>query len=118
MTKLTDEERYKKLEQAFIDIFFDGVRMHDLPLSVGIETNDVVKNPKHYQIIDDFESIDVIACSLTEEQFKGFCLGNILKYRIRAGNKDSLEQDIAKSDEYKSIFENKKHLCRRNYSVK
>ncbi|QHJ76198.1 MAG: hypothetical protein [Caudoviricetes sp.] len=131
MTKLTDEERYKKLEQAFIDIFFDGVRIpdlpvrfgtiecpRDLPLSVGIETNDAVKNPKHYQIIDDFESIDVIACSLTEEQFKGFCLGNILKYRIRAGNKDSLEQDIAKSDEYKSIFENKKHLCRRNYSVK
>ncbi|RKS87307.1 uncharacterized protein DUF3310 [Orbus hercynius] len=71
-----------------------------------------VKNPKHYQIIDGFESIDVIACSMTEEQFKGFCLGNILKYRIRAGNKDALEQDIAKANEYKSIFESKKHLCR------
>lgn len=74
--------------------------------------SDQVKNPKHYQIIDGFESIDIIACSMTEEQFKEFCLGNILKYRIRAGNKDALEQDIAKANEYKSIFENKKHLCR------
>lgn len=76
------------------------------------EMNEQVKNPKHYQIIDDFESIDIIACSMTEAEFKGFCLGNIIKYRLRAGNKDSLEQDIAKANEYKLIFNNKKHLCR------
>lgn len=74
--------------------------------------SDAVKKPNHYQIISGFESIDIIACSMTEEQFKGFCLGNILKYRIRAGKKDELEQDIAKANEYESIFENKKHLCR------
>lgn len=74
--------------------------------------NDVVNNPKHYAIIDDVESIDIIASSLTVEQFKGFCLGNIIKYRLRAGNKDDLLIDIAKADNYKSIFENKKHLCK------
>lgn len=74
--------------------------------------NDKIKNPKHYQIIDGFESIDIIACSLTIDQFKGFCIGNILKYRIRAGKKDELEQDIAKANEYEIIFQNKKHLCR------
>ena len=50
-----------------------------------------VKNPKHYQLIEGIESIDIIARSMTVEQFRGFCLGNILKYRIRAGKKDTLE---------------------------
>lgn len=72
---------------------------------------DNVRRPAHYQIIDNIESIDVIARSMTIDQFKGFCLGNILKYRIRAGKKDSLEQDIAKANEYEKIFETKKHLC-------
>jgi len=70
-----------------------------------------VKNPKHYQLIEGIESIDIIARSMTIEQFKGFCIGNILKYRIRAGKKDSLEQDIAKADQYEIIFETKRHLC-------
>ena len=83
-----------------------------------IEDNDQIKfdavhKPKHYQIIEGLESIDIIACSMTEEQFKGFCLGNILKYRIRAGKKDAVEQDIAKANEYENIFLNKKHLCRK-----
>lgn len=72
---------------------------------------DNVKRPAHYQIIDDIESIDVIARSMTVEQFKAYCFGCILKYRFRAGKKDSLEQDIAKANEYEKIFETKKHLC-------
>lgn len=79
--------------------------------------NDNVKNPKHYQIIEGIESIDIIARSMTVEQFRGFCLGNILKYRIRAGKKDALEQDIAKANEYKKIFENKKHMCVRDINA-
>lgn len=73
--------------------------------------SDNVKKPKHYQIIDGIESIDIIARCMTVEQFKGFCLGNILKYRLRAGKKDALEQDIAKANEYALIFESKKQLC-------
>jgi len=74
--------------------------------------NDAVKNPKHYQIIDGFESITIIASSLTLEAWKGFCIGNIIKYRLRAGNKDKLEQDIAKADFYKELYEQHKHLCK------
>ena len=77
----------------------------------GLGVIDNVKRPAHYQIVDNIESIDIIARSMTVEQFKGFCLGNILKYRIRAGKKDALEQDIAKANEYEKIFEAKKHLC-------
>lgn len=74
--------------------------------------NDVVKNPKHYQIIEGVESIDIIASYMTIEQFKGFCLGNIIKYRMRAGNKDELNQDINKANFYVDLFDMKKHLCR------
>ncbi len=76
------------------------------------QENEAVKNPKHYQIIAGYESIEVIACSLTAEQWKGFCLGNILKYRIRAGKKDLLQQDIDKANNYDALHEKYKHLCR------
>lgn len=74
--------------------------------------SDQVKNPSHYQFFDGVEVIEIIAKSLTVEQFKGYCLANRLKYRLRAGNKDNLEQDIAKSDFYVQLYEKHKHLCR------
>lgn len=73
---------------------------------------DVVRKPSHYQVFDGTESIEVIAMSFTEAEFRGFCFGNVLKYRLRAGNKDKLEQDIAKADFYKELFDKHKHLCR------
>lgn len=73
---------------------------------------DVVRKPSHYQVFDGTESIEVIAMSFTVAEFRGFCLGNVLKYRLRAGNKDKLEQDIAKADFYKELFDKHKHLCR------
>ncbi len=76
------------------------------------QENEAVKNPKHYQTIEGYESIEVIACSLTAEQWKGFCLGNILKYRIRAGKKDLLQQDIDKANNYEVLHEKYQHLCR------
>ena len=74
-------------------------------------TVDVVNSPKHYQFFTDLEAIEVIARSMTREQFYGYCLGNRLKYRLRAGNKDKLEQDIAKSDKYLELYEKHKGLC-------
>lgn len=72
---------------------------------------DPVNQPQHYQFFPDLEAIEVIARSTTQEQFYGYCLGNRLKYRLRAGNKDELEQDIAKSDKYLELYEQYKGLC-------
>lgn len=72
---------------------------------------DLVNQPQHYQFFPDLEAIEVIARSTTQEQFYGYCLGNRLKYRLRAGNKDKLEQDIAKSDKYLELYEQYKGLC-------
>ncbi len=76
---------------------------------------DVVKAPSHYQFFPGCEAIEVIASSMTEEMFKGYCMGNRLKYRLRAGNKDKLEQDIAKSDFYVELYNKHKHLCQRPF---
>lgn len=37
---------------------------------------------------------------MTPEAFDGFLLGNILKYRLRAGYKDDAEKDIEKAAQY------------------
>lgn len=80
------------------------------PVVAGL--SDAVNSPKHYQFFPDLEAIEIIARSMTQEQFYGYCLGNRLKYRLRAGNKDKLEQDIAKSDKYLELYEQHRGLCR------
>lgn len=63
---------------------------------------DPVNHPKHYAIAPGVEAIDIIKASLTPEQFEGYLLGSFLKYRLRAGDKDDLQQDIAKSNWYRN----------------
>lgn len=73
-----------------------------------------VKQPSHYQVFDGLESISVIARTMTVEQFKGFCLGNVLKYRLRAGKKSdqaNVTKDLAKAEFYKELFEKHKGEC-------
>ena len=72
---------------------------------------DTIRNPQHYQLIEGHESITIIARAMTQEQWKGFCLGNIIKYRLRAGKKDDMYDDIAKADFYKELYEMHKGLC-------
>jgi len=70
--------------------------------------NDPVNKPKHYQMFaDGTQAIDIIEASLTPEEFAGYCKGNALKYRLRAGNKDKLQQDIDKADWYANKFSEK-----------
>lgn len=73
-----------------------------------------VTKPSHYMLFDDIEAIEVIARSMTREQFKGYCFGNILKYRLRAGKKSELaylEKDMAKADFYGELYEKHKDKC-------
>ena len=72
---------------------------------------DNINAPKHYSVFEDIEAIEIIARTMTVEQFHGYCLGNIMKYRLRAGNKDELTQDIAKADKYKELYAEYSKLC-------
>ena len=76
------------------------------------EKSDVVINPNHYDMMGA-NTIEILAAAMTEAEWRGFCLGNTLKYRIRAGKKDDLQQDIDKANNYERLYEEHKHLCRK-----
>ena len=64
------------------------------------KNTDEVHNPNHYKLNGlNIEVVDVIKAVLTEEEFKGWCRGNALKYLMRAGKKDKSKekQDFAKA---------------------
>lgn len=73
---------------------------------------DVINAPQHYQVFPNKEAIEIIASSMTTEQFYGYCLGNFLKYRLRIGAKDEVQQELGKSNKYKELYEKHKHLCK------
>lgn len=65
--------------------------------------HNMVKQPGHYKIFPDEEVIDLIKKCLTEEEFRGYCKGNILKYRLR--DKNDIIEDFDKSKEYKRYLQ-------------
>lgn len=73
---------------------------------------EAVHSPKHYSVFEYVEAIQVIASSMTEDQFYGYCFGNILKYRLRAGGKDDVMQELGKADRYQGLYTENKHLCK------
>lgn len=75
---------------------------------------DGIRKPSHYQVFDGVESIEIIARSMTVSEFRGFCLGNVLKYRLRAGKKSELatmEKDLKKASFYQELFDLHKGKC-------
>lgn len=64
---------------------------------------DPIKRPAHY--CDGIETIDYIHSKLTEEQFYGYCIGNVLKYISRAGKKGDKIEDLKKAEVYLSWAE-------------
>ena len=60
---------------------------------------DNVNNPNHYKLGCGIESIEIIKRVLGLKGFVAFCLGNILKYLIRAEKKNGKE-DYKKAAKY------------------
>ena len=60
---------------------------------------DNVNNPNHYKLGCGVESIKIIETVLGTRGFISFCLGNVLKYLIRAEKKNKLE-DYKKASKY------------------
>lgn len=73
---------------------------------------DNVNQPQHYQFFDGIEAIEIIASSMTVEQFRGYCMGNKLKYCLRAGKKGDATEDLQKADKYDELFHKYENLCR------
>lgn len=57
---------------------------------------DLVNEPPHYRQ-GEIECIDAIKAALTEEEYRGYCKGNVLKYVWREkhkGGNESLDKSI------------------------
>ena len=55
-------------------------------------------DPKaRYYNAGNIETLDIIKAKLTVEQYKGFCLGNAMKYICRAEHKGNYNRDIEKA---------------------
>lgn len=61
-------------------------------------SNDYINKPSHYNQ-GNIEVIEILRDQLTNEEFKGFCKGNTLKYFLRYEKKGGV-QDLEKSEYY------------------
>ncbi len=61
--------------------------------------HDPINNPTHYTQYP-IEVIDMMISLWGKEKVITFCTLNAFKYRMRAGHKNSLDQDIAKERWY------------------
>jgi hypothetical protein len=57
---------------------------------------DPVNSPDHYTAGSSIETIDYLRAKLTPEEYRGFLLGNALKYLSRAGRKGDALEDYRK----------------------
>lgn len=108
-TNSSGEDRQDIKDRGWVDQQFEKREWYYI---VDIEKPDAVNKPKHYAVFEQLEAIEVIASSMTTEQFYGYCLGNILKYRLRAGGKDDVMQELGKADKYQELFAQFKYLCK------
>jgi len=61
------------------------------------QPNDPVQ-PNHYAV-GGIQPIEYMRLKMTEEEFAGFCKGNVIKYVSRATHKNGLE-DLKKARKY------------------
>lgn len=116
MKKLEDEGYIWNGRVAHINIdefgepdtkFVIELEIDDKTLSYGYrgyytkdhKENDPVNHPSHYNQ-GGIETLDIIKMCLTEEEYKGYLKGNVIKYRERAQFKGNAEQDYAKAKFY------------------
>ena len=92
-------ETDEKLLQSAND-FLEMCRETGALIGEGTVAGDKIKSPSHYKLEGlNCETIDVVKARLGKEGFKAFCIGNVIKYVLRAEKKNGLE-DYKKSRQY------------------
>lgn len=71
----------------------------------------MVYTPKHYNFFEDTEAIQIIASAMSDQQFYGYCMGNKLKYVLRASKKNNPMEDLKKADFYEELYRQNRQLC-------
>ena len=70
---------------------------------IGEGPSNNVDHPRHYQWYD-MEVIDLVKKILTTEEYLGYLKGTDLVYRMRAGKKATIFEDIQKALKYESFY--------------
>lgn len=83
---------YPNKETCIVDSELDGEVEAVMAGLTKVEYSPI--NPSHYQVAGIPEAIDIMKHLMTQEQFKGFLWGNIIKYAYRYGRKGD-EHDTA-----------------------
>ena len=65
-----------------------------------------IEENKHHQLWEGTQSLDIMKKVLTDEEYKGFLKGNILKYQLRVGKKDDPSKEIKKINDYSKELNN------------
>lgn len=60
----------------------------------------------HYELPGGMQTFDIIKNALTDEEIVGAMKFNILKYKLRLGNKDSVDKELNKIRHYENILDN------------
>ena len=74
----------------------------EVPANLDDALEDLVNHPNHYKAegVSGIECIDAIQAALTEEEFRGFCKGNNIKYTWRSNKKQDVRTNIGKARWY------------------
>ena len=83
---------YPNKETCIVDSELDGEVEAVMAGLTKVEYSPI--NPSHYRVKGIPEAIDIMKHLMTQEQFKGFLWGNIIKYAYRYGRKGD-EHDTA-----------------------
>lgn len=104
----------EQLEKAIKDYYQYYLNCNNHVIAQNKAKVDIVHSPSHYKLRGlDIESVDVIRSVLSDEEYKGWCKGNALKYLFRAGKKDDEIQDLSKCSVYlKWLTDKLTNLCK------
>ncbi len=70
-----------------------------------VENPETTADPKSsYYDAGGIETIKIMKAKLTPDQYKGFLLGNIIKYSTRANFKESFFRDVEKVGVYTKLL--------------
>lgn len=79
--------------------WYENVENMEPEYDIATADHDVVNSPSHYKEEGKIECIDYIRERMTDEQYKGYLLGNVYKYIHRWQHKNGKE-DLDKADWY------------------
>lgn len=93
----SDEEFKTKLEEIYGGKVKDKNRTNKIE-NLLEDAKNLILNSKHYS--GKIETIDYMKDKLTDEQFEGYLMGNVIKYLSRYNKKDKEYEDLNKAFTY------------------